>query len=81
MAVSFSCKCAERKKPVKERAWRVVQRRCNHSAFNGYHYTPSDWSAVVCLKCNATGRTKAKYVDQLPDITDAEYGIKRGDSE
>lgn len=78
MAVSFGCKCPERKKPIEKRAWRVVQRQCNHSAFNGYHYTPSDWSHVVCLKCQATGRTKAGYVAQLRDITDEEYGIKRG---
>jgi len=79
MAVSFSCKCAERKKPVAKRAWRVMQRKCNHSAFNGYHWTPSDWSHVVCLSCRASGRTKAKYVDELRDVTDEELGISRGE--
>jgi hypothetical protein len=41
---------------------------CNYSAFNGYHFTPSDYSAVQCLTCGASWRTKAKYVSDLPDI-------------
>jgi hypothetical protein len=45
----------------------VVQRMCNHSAFNGYHRTPSDWSSVRCLWCDSTWRTKAKYVSVKPD--------------
>lgn len=67
MAHTFNCQCAERKKPVAERKWVVTQRRCNHSAFSGYHYTPSDWSTVRCLACRAVGRTKASYVSQLAD--------------
>lgn len=48
----------------------VTQRRCNHSAFNGYHRTPSDYSNVVCTRkgCWGTWRTKASYVESLPDI-------------
>jgi hypothetical protein len=63
------CQCGEADKPVAERRWAVAQRRCNHSAFNGYHRTPSEWSAVVCLNpsCSGSWRTKARYVDQLPD--------------
>lgn len=76
MAVSFSCHCAERHKPVKERQWRVLQRMCNHSAFNGYHYTPSDYSSVICLACGSEGRTKAKYVSELSNATNAELGIR-----
>lgn len=67
MAASFSCKCEERKKPVKERNWVVWQRHCHHSAFAGYHKTPSDYSAVKCYTCGATGRTKAAYVHNLKD--------------
>ncbi len=47
--------------------WYVSQRRGNASAFNGYHWTPSDYSAVSCAECGATWRTKAKFVDSLPD--------------
>lgn len=43
----------------------VRQRNCNHSAFNGYHRTYSDYSEVVCLACGSCGWTKARYVDQL----------------
>jgi hypothetical protein len=49
--------------------WFVVQRRCNHSAFNGYHHTPSDYSTVYCNVhgCHGVWRTKAAYVMGLPD--------------
>ena len=67
MSQSFSCHCAERKKPVEERNWVVFVRKANYSAFNGYHYTPSDYSEVYCCSCGALGRTKAKYVDKLRD--------------
>lgn len=76
MSVSFSCHCPERRKPVKERRWRVLQYKCNHSAFNGYKHTVSDWSEVVCLECRAMGRTKAAYVDDLKMMSkedEAEY--------
>ena len=69
MSVGFGCHCAERKKPVIERKWGVLQRCCNHSAFNGYHWTPSVYSEVWCLTCHANGRTKAAYVELLSDIT------------
>lgn len=45
----------------------VTQRLCNHSAFNGYRYTPSDYSAVRCAKCGMYFRTKSAYVSGLPD--------------
>ena len=69
MSVSFGCKCGERKKPVGDRQWYVMQRNCNHSAFNGYHETYSDYSTVYCLACRAMGRTKADYVYSLKDST------------
>lgn len=68
MSGGTRCKCEQSKKPITERGWRVSQRFCNHSAFNGYKYTPSAWSAVQCLHCVRTWRTKAKYVNQLLDV-------------
>ncbi|HHC6496756.1 TPA: hypothetical protein ACN36B_004376 [Vibrio parahaemolyticus] len=67
MAASFNCNCGERKKPLKDRRWRVLQYKCHHSAFSGYHRTPSDYSTVVCDApgCHGCGRTKANYVDEL----------------
>lgn len=63
-SVPCSCKAALCAKDN----WRVVQRNCNHSAFNGGHRTPSDYSEVRCLKCNGRWRTKASYVDKLRDF-------------
>jgi hypothetical protein len=50
-------------------SWVVLQRKGNYSAFNGYHWTPSAYSAVKCRApgCNRVWRTKAAYVDELPD--------------
>jgi hypothetical protein len=62
----MTCSCKSR------RHWRVTQYRCNHSAFNGYHYTPSDYSSLRCLRCGATWRTKARYVSAMPTATRAE---------
>ena len=47
--------------------WVVSTRHCNYSAFNGYHRTPSEYSGVTCPACPAVWRTKAAYVEQLPD--------------
>jgi late competence protein required for DNA uptake (superfamily II DNA/RNA helicase) len=71
--VSFGCHCGERQKPVQERNWVVLQRCCNHSAFNGYHWTPSDYSTVFCRACQALGRTNARYVDQLKDAPPGDF--------
>jgi hypothetical protein len=48
----------------------VVQRECNHSAFNGWKYTPSKYSEVRCVMCGRSFRTKAAYVALLPDAPD-----------
>ncbi len=45
----------------------VTARHCNYSAFNGYQFTPSRWSEVMCEKCGHFWRTKARYVDSLKD--------------
>lgn len=65
MSGGYSCRCWERVKPVEERDWEVLQLYCNHSAFNGRHRTPSDYSSVCCNVCGAIWRTKAKYVELL----------------
>lgn len=57
----------------KEHSWRVTARKHNRSKFNGGRYTRSAYSAVHCLKCDRTWRTKARYVDALPDMSDAEW--------
>ena len=67
MSHSFGCKCSERKKPVQDRAWVVIDRECNYSAFNGYRYTPSAYSKVYCPVCESMGQTKASYVRHLKD--------------
>ncbi|MFJ1742427.1 hypothetical protein ACIOG4_27610 [Streptomyces microflavus] len=55
--------------PAHRPFWTVVQRRCNHSAFNGYRRTTSPYSRVECTApgCSAAWRTKAAFVDRLPD--------------
>jgi len=65
MSGGTACKCEEKKKDISARNWVVFQLKCNHSAFNGYHRTPSDWSSVGCNNCHATWRTKSAYVYQL----------------
>lgn len=72
MSGGTTCKCPESKKPMAERKWRVLQRHCNHSAFNGYKYTYSEWSAVTCLCCPTSWRTKADYVNKLQDYNEKE---------
>lgn len=73
MSGGTGCTCPERKAPIAARRWRVIQRRCNHSAFNGYHYTPSEWSSVTCIACGRAWRTKAGYAYNLPDYDEAEW--------
>lgn len=42
-------------------------RKHNRSAFNSYRYTPSAWSLIQCGRCGGSWRTRAGYVDALPD--------------
>jgi hypothetical protein len=67
-AISLACARAHKA------FWRVVQRNGNASAFNGYHWTLSDYSGVRCTHpdCGRFWRTKANYVRDLPDITPEE---------
>lgn len=65
----FSCKC-EGKMADRRKNWVVVTRNGNHSFFNrGFRgsFNPSDYSEVLCRKCGGIWRTKAKYVNELPD--------------
>jgi hypothetical protein len=59
--------CAEPKDHREAGAWVVEIRKANYSAFNGGRRTPSDYSQVRCTACPAVWRTKAAYVDRLPD--------------
>ena len=43
------------------------RRNVNVSAFNGYRPQWSDYSEVWCPVCPKVWRTKAKYVDDLPN--------------
>lgn len=60
MSAAVPCTCGVRND------WVVAQYKSNHSAFSGYHYTPSAYSEVRCTNCNGRWRTKAKYVEELP---------------
>lgn len=59
--------------------WRVVDRECNYSAFNGYHRTPSRYSSVRCLLCNSWWRTKAAYVRKLKNASENCCDGSKGD--
>lgn len=65
MSATVSCECGERKKPINKRQWIVYQDHCNHSAFNGYRRTYSDYSGIHCEACGKFWRTKANYVGKL----------------
>jgi hypothetical protein len=68
VTMSGPCTCPNRD------AWRVTVRCGNRSAFNGYRWTDSDYSEVICDVavggCGARWRTRAWYVDGLPDHPD-----------
>ena len=51
----------------------------NYSAFNGYHFTASDYSEVVCVDCLTSWRTKAKYVGTLPRIPENLHGVSQSE--
>ena len=87
MSGGKACSCEEKREPLTAsadkpnrpgRLWRVVQYRCNHSAFNGWKHTHSRYSAMTCLRCGAHWRTKAPYADALPKIAKDEHNISSG---
>jgi len=59
MSGGYACHC-------RPRQVMVTDDHCNHSAFNGYRFAPSDYSEVVCLICGARWRTKGEYVERSP---------------
>lgn len=59
---SYACRDKEHRP-----AWSVDVRHANYSAFNGGRRTPSPYSQVRCGSCGCVWRTKAAYVDTLPD--------------
>jgi len=77
----IACQCPEKDEPLLDnpganrpaRAWRIRQYRHNNSTFHG-GYQSSEYSGITCLRCGATWRTKAAYVDLLQYISrDEEY--------
>lgn len=60
------CTCGRSQRGPNDSDWVVTQYHCNHSAYNSYRYTPSDYSEVTCRRCGAVWRTKAGYVEHLP---------------
>lgn len=67
MSQGIACRCGEHKKPVKERRWVVLQRNQRCSAFDGYRVMSSDYSCVQCHICGTCWRTKADFVNTLPN--------------
>lgn len=52
--------------------WRVLDRNCNYSRFNGGRHTPSEYSLLLCLTCKGHWRTRGDYVVELIDATPKE---------
>ncbi len=79
MANHFDCKCPERSKPVRDRAWVITEYRWTSGAFSPKGGEPSDYSQVWCIECGRTGRTKSKYVEEIKhmDHFDAMTEIQR----
>ena len=68
MSKGIFCRCEERSKKLKDREWYITKYKHHNSAFSGYHYTYSDYSSIICKKCNSTWRTKANYVSGLRHV-------------
>lgn len=87
MSGGQACHCSEKNEPLEGnsrgnyplRLWRVVDRECNYSTFNGRQQTYSQFSAITCLKCGARWRTRATYVQKLPDLNrETEFNTSPG---
>lgn len=65
MSKGIRCKCNNPR-------WEILHYKHNHSAFQypkyGEHY--SDYSTVICRNCGSVWRTKANYVDKLPQYSE-----------
>lgn len=66
MSARIPCSCGRKKGDCSDLVCTMYKR--NYSAFNGYHFTLSDYSEVRCTRhgCHGRWRTKAAYVDKLP---------------
>lgn len=73
MAEIYTCRCPG-SRAERMTNWVVSVLRGNYSAFNGYRFTPSDYSEVRCERCGVRWRTKAAYVDTLPRAGDSDAG-------
>lgn len=69
MSAHIPCTCLGTRKE-KMKNWYVSLRNANRSYFEypkgRLHY--SRYSTVNCKKCNMSIRSKAKFVDKLPDV-------------
>lgn len=67
MSAHIACSCGRKKNDHADLV--VVVRNGNNSAFNGYHWTHSDYSQIRCERkfCMGSWRTKAAYTAILPD--------------
>jgi len=59
---------------------RVTVRNGNHSTFNGYRFTPSNYSEIRCKDCRHYWRTKAQYVSQLLDASESDFIMSQTDA-
>lgn len=68
MSYAFSCNCPERRVPLAERKWFVVQRkyRLNVTRYSRFPVT-SKCSLIECAVCDARWYTAAKYAERLRD--------------
>jgi hypothetical protein len=70
MSAHIPCSCGRKRGDHKDLV--VFTRKGNRSAFNGGRWQHSDYSEVWCVRKNCRGmwRTKAAYVNELPDKKD-----------
>jgi hypothetical protein len=61
MSKGTACTC-EGTKDDRMNFWRIIQFKCNHSAFNGNKETASDYSSFRCIRCGHVWRSKSDYV-------------------
>lgn len=67
----MACKCTGDKTLVMAN-WRIVDYKCNHSAFSGGRCTRSDYSSFVCGACLEYWRSKANYVYKILPLSQQE---------
>ncbi len=72
MSVLKTCECG--KKYGRKKVYRIIHYHHNHSHFESpkgeEHY--SEYSGIICLKCEWSFRSKAKWVEEIPFISKKE---------